>query len=254
MRLADVAMVAADTSRSRAYLQAMVRNDLLPNHVLVLGSRAGKPLPGQVDGSAAAGPIAVPDEPGDCWSEAHFDARQPIQDTLEQSRIGYEVIAEESINDPAVIAAIGNRPETVFVYSGYGGVLLRKEVLGCGKRFLHVHGGYLPDYKGSTANYFSLIEDGTIGASSLFLSAELDSGPVLLRKKFPPPRNREKIDHVYDPAARAKVLVETLANYARHGSWDVKSTESGKGETYFIIHPVLKHIAILSKKEASSCE
>ena len=38
------------------------------------------------------------------------------------------------------------------------------------KKFLHVHGGYLPDYKGSTTNYYSLINENTIGASAIFLT------------------------------------------------------------------------------------
>jgi methionyl-tRNA formyltransferase len=110
-----------------------------------------------------------------------------------------------------------------------------------------VHGGYLPDYKGSTTNYYSLIVENTLGASAIFLSEEIDSGPVLLRREFPPPANRQAIDHIYDSGARAKVLVETLKNYMKCGGWEFELPANIGGETYYIIHPVLKHIAILDK-------
>ena len=66
------------------------------------------------------------------------------------------------------------------------------------------------------------------------------------RRKFIPPEDRTQIDHIYDSAARAKVLVETLQEYENTGEFQCKE-DLGKGETYFIIHPILKHIAILSK-------
>ena len=247
-------MVAADTSRSRAYLQALARNQLLPNFVFILADVPGKSMPGQVGRTAGDRPTVTADEPGDEWSETRFDPTEPIRVTLDKARIPYQTLAEADINAVSVVDALRSRAESVFIYSGYGGVLLRSAVLGCGKRFLHAHGGYLPDYKGSTANYYSLIDDGTIGASAIFLSDRLDSGPILRRRKFSPPKHRMAIDHIYDPGARAKVLIETLGDYARTGTWTVESTNSGKGETYFIIHPVLKHIAILAGVENSTCE
>ena len=243
-------MIAGDTSRSRAYLQALVRNEMLPNYVLVLENASDKPLPGQLDKSQSnreSEPVVEADE---CWSEAHFDSAQPIKALLDEHGISYEVSPSKDINDPSVVEAIRRRTELVFIYSGFGGALLRKDVLSTGKHFLHVHGGYLPDYKGSTTNYYSLIVENTLGASAIFLSEEIDSGPVLLRRKFPPPENRQAIDHIYDSGARAKVLIETLQNYLRCGGWEFELPANTGAETYYIIHPVLKHIAILDKGQS----
>lgn len=245
LRLSDIAMIAADTSRTRAYLQALIRNGLLPNYVVLLEHASDNLLPGQL-GSSQLG-ASEPLDASACWSEAHFDPAQPIKLLLEQSRIPYEVAPSKDINDLAVVNGLGRRPESVFIYSGFGGVLLRKDVLDTGKKFLHVHGGYLPAYKGSTTNYYSLLVENMMGASSIFLSEEIDSGPVLLRREFPPPSDRKSIDHVYDSAARAKVLVETLQKYLKCGGWEFELPNNAGGETYYIIHPVLKHIAILDK-------
>lgn len=254
MRLEDVAMLAANTSRSRAYLQALVRHDLLPSMVLLLPAPSNRLLPGQSDVSPARPKSAPAHCEDDLWSEADFDATEPLVETLERAGILARTLNRNDINAPDVIAEIAACRETVFIYSGYGGTLLGPELLATGKRFLHVHGGYLPDFKGSTTNYYSLLVDDTLGASSLFLSSEIDSGPVLRRSKFPPPPDRRAIDHVFDAAARSKVLVETLRDYAVSGEWRFALTENVGGRTYFIIHPVLKHIAVLSPGAGDSCE
>jgi len=246
MRLIDIGMVAADTSRSRAYIQALTRNQLLPNSIIVLGNKASNVLPGQVNSSDYMNNNHEEEITHDCWSEAVINLLEPIQVTLEKSSIEFEQFKTSDIHDPAVIKTINDRPESIFIYSGYGGVILRKELFLTGKKFLHVHGGYLPDYKGSTTNYYSLIVDNSIGASSLFLDEIIDSGPIILSKKFPPPEDRTQIDHIFDNAARAKVLIETLQEYNNSGKFQCKENLD-KGQTYFIIHPILKHIAILSK-------
>lgn len=251
MPLTDIGMIAGDTSRSRAYLQALARNKLLPNYVLVLEQASEIPLPGQLDMSQSNREVERVIETEECWSEAHFDSTLPIKVLLSELGIPYEVSTSKDINEPSVISAIGRRTEKVFIYSGFGGALLRKDVLSLGKHFLHVHGGYLPDYKGSTTNYYSLIVENTLGASAIFLSEEIDCGPVLLRRKFPPPTNRQAIDHIFDAGARAKVLVETLQRFLMRGGWEFELPANTGGETYYIIHPVLKHIAILDKSKDS---
>ena len=87
------------------------------------------------------------------------------------------------------------------------------------EKFLHVHGGFLPDYKGSTTNYYSLLAEGSVGATAIFLTVEIDSGPILNRCKFPVPPDTLEIDHIYDSAARAKVLIQTLKEYQEKGEF-----------------------------------
>jgi methionyl-tRNA formyltransferase len=198
-------------------------------------------LPGQVK----KGTVATVSDPS--WADVSFDPAISIMETIEQAGIPYKVATSSDINSIQVINEIRERHEPVFIYSGYGGVLLKKELLQTEKKFLHVHGGYLPDFKGSTTNYFSLLNEESIGASAIFLNEEIDSGPVLLRRKFQPPANRQEIDHLYDGMARSRVLIETLKAYNNTNEWRFELEDNRGGETYFIIHPVLKHIAILAK-------
>lgn len=237
-------MIAADTSRSKAYLQALVRHGLLPSSVLALQAPAGQRLPGQLASSGDASHAADP-----CWSEAAFDPTEPLATTLGRAGIPLEALATADVNHPSVAERLRAAPQSVFIYSGYGGALLKAPLLDTGKRFLHVHGGYLPDFKGSTTSYYSLLVDNSIAASALFLSLEIDSGPVLCRRRFPAPPDRQAIDHVFDSAARAKVLVETLQAYLASGSsWRYELAENAGGKTYYVIHPVLKHLSILATR------
>ena len=236
----EFGLIAADTSRSRAYLAAMERRGLLPAWVLLLDADTPAAMPGQ---ATAGGANAVADR---AWPEADFDPAAPLRPWLARLGLSYAVSGSRDINDPSVVTVIARAVPHVLVYSGYGGALLRDAVLATGKRFLHVHGGYLPDFKGSTTNYFSLLAEGAMGASAIFLTPEIDCGPVIRRRRFAPPALRTRIDHVYDSAARARILVDTLAAWRRDGDWIFELSDNSGGDTYYIIHPVLKHLAILS--------
>lgn len=219
-------MVAADTTRTRLYLIELIKNNLLPSKILLLLNEGTELLPGQ----------------------KAFDTKDKLIKLIKGAGIEYSIASNGDINSDKVVSEIESMPEQVFIFSGYGGVLLRDNVLGTGKSFLHIHGGYLPDYKGSTTNYYSLIQENKIGASAIFLTKNIDSGPILLRKKFQAPKDRKNIDHVSDSEVRALVLIECLQNYVDSGEWSFESEHNDEGESFYIIHPVLKHLAIIGRK------
>jgi len=221
--LSDMAMVAADTTRTKIYLKSLIENRLMPSYLLLLLNNGDKLLPGQSNSASAEELIRL----------------------LNESGIKYEISSNSDINSHEVLMKISNRPESVFIFSGFGGVILNDDMLDTGKRFLHVHGGYLPDYKGSTTNYYSLMNENLMGASSLFLNKEIDCGAVLLRRKFPPPEDRSEIDHIYDSEIRSKVLIETIKSYVEFGLFKFQLKNNIGGETFYIVHPVIKHLAMM---------
>lgn len=225
MYLKDIAMIAADTSRTLFYLTKLLENDLLPNFVILFLNESDSLKPGQ----------------------NNIDTKNELLDLLRKEKIMFHVAENNDINSNEVISLVKERKESFFIYSGFGGVLLRDGILDTGKNFLHVHGGDLPNYKGSTTNYYSLINDNAIGASSIFLTKDIDCGPVIMRKKFPPPTDRTLVDHIHDSAARSNVLIETLKRYISNGKFEFELEENKGGETFYIIHPVLKHISILGE-------
>ena len=207
MRFIDVAMIAANTDRSKAYLQALLQHGIYPSFVIIMVEKRNQLLPGQSENEKIESDNNVN---GKVVLDIAYNPAESIENTLQSSDIPFMLIPQTDINCDEVIKAISSRDESVFIYSGYGGQILKKKVLDIGKLFLHVHGGYLPDYKGSTTNYYSLILDNECGASSLFLNEKIDSGRILIRRKYPPPENKKQIDYIFDPIIRAKVLVGIL--------------------------------------------
>lgn len=249
MVLDDIAMLAADTSRSKAYIQALVRNDIHPAHVYLLYNQGSTALPGQtVDNPINLSRNSHTSPRDGVWSEAGFHLSEPLETTLQRAAIPFSRLENDDINSERVVSAVSSIRQSVLIYSGYGGTLLRKPLLATSKKFLHVHGGYLPTFKGSTTNYYSLISENKLGASSIFLTEKIDGGPILVRRTFPAPPDRTQIDHIYDSAARAYVLIETLKRHTCDGSWEFSEPNNCGGETYYVIHPVLKHIAILANE------
>jgi len=245
MRLKDVAMIAANTARSKVYLQALIQAGIYPSFVIIMKEKQDSFLPGQTNDDRMQKGAKRVKLHGKEILGISCDIRESIENIVKNSNIPFMLINQTDINSDEIFKAICSRSESVFIYSGYGGGILKERLIDCGKKFLHVHGGYLPDYKGSTTNYYSLIKDNECGASSLFLNRKIDCGEILLRRKFSPPPDRGQIDYIYDPIIRAKVLVETIQSYVELGRWNSRGNNQD-GETYFIMHPFLRHVAVLS--------
>lgn len=212
--LDDVAMLGGVTARTRAYLLALREKDLLPSDVVLLKGN------GNAD-----------------------DAE--IVELLESASVRIQRVDTNDVNDGAVVQALNLLPQRYVIFSGPGGAIVRKALFATGKKFIHVHPGRLPDYRGSTTIYFSLLAESKIEATALLLDEQIDSGPVIGRAAFDIPDDRRTIDTVYDPKIRADLLVSVLQDYVRRGRFETVD-QSACGETYFIVHPVLKHLAILA--------
>ena len=57
------------------------------------------------------------------------------------------------------------------------------------------------------------------------------------------------IDYIYDPYIRSELLGDVMNDYVKAGKFSIHRQIKQSGETYYIIHPVLKHIAILKCKK-----
>ena len=59
------------------------------------------------------------------------------------------------------------------------------------------------------------------------------------------------MDYEYDSKIRAEVLVETIREYLKQGHFMPLPQAQQGGEDYYIIHPVLKHLALLKSSLAA---
>jgi len=223
MKLDNVGMIATETSRSFIYLQSLLANELIPSRVLLLSDETGEVAPGQQPNGSA------------------------VSKYLITNKIDHDVLRTREVNHKSVIDYLHNLnlPE-IYIYSGYAGAILGKEILSLGKKFLHIHGGYLPKYKGSTTFYYSILQENCVGYSAIFLSEKIDAGQILLRRKFPIPTNLNDFDHIEDPKLRATMLIEVLLRLIKTKKWNENIIPNTETPYYYIIHPVLKNLAIAS--------
>ena len=235
--------IAADTSRSRIYLNALYLENLKPSLVVLI-----PPSARTVAGMVSRDDEYLLDDPE--WPEAKVDLRVDLTELLDSFGYRYISLSDSDINNSKAVQYFASSQTELFVYSGYGGSILRAPILSLGKFFLHVHGGFLPDYRGSTTNYYSILKERRIGASSIFLKRDIDQGPIINRQYFRLPSKLDKLDHFYDSAVRSRVLVDTLKQVIDGWPDGIACEEQDreKGKTYYIIHPVLKHVAIMKRE------
>ena len=222
----------SENYRSRAYAQFFIQSGFIPAQILCIGNEKQSPPEGLQD--VYIDPYSgYSFRPGQKVSET-FRGIRNINRNLTNVDINSKIFAEE-----AKKLEIGRA-----VYSGRPGVLIAARTLQHFSEVVHVHGGYLPDFKGSTTFYFSILAEKKIGASSIVLNTEIDQGDILVRQKFNPVSGIN-IDYILDPLARANVLINTLRKISSQKSEDIVLKQNkNSGTTYQVIHPILKWKAL----------
>ncbi len=234
--LSQVAILAADTCRSRIYLQHLRSKGLVPSFALVLSQASDRHLLTNIDKE-----ILRED------NKYSYNLETPVCEILENFGVTYQTISCDDPNSRSCQSAIKNLNQKWIVYSGPGGKILSKETLNLGKKFLHAHPGLLPAYKGSTTIYYSLLAEGFCGVSAFIMDEKIDNGPIIIQRKFPPPVDRRNIDLFYDSFIRAELLTEVISNIESQNLAITSQSGNVINRTYHIIHPILKSIAIYGK-------
>ena len=173
----NIAILVFPGARAKAYLNALAEKKLLPEFAVLLQAKAG--------------------------SNAEEKA------LLEKLKIHFVEVQPSDINSAEVVRAVGNASQGFFIFSGGG--ILKKEMLSAGKKFLHVHPGRLPDFRGSTCFYYSIIAESDVSATAFFLADGIDKGNIGCRKSFGLPQTTD-IDNFFD---NQTLLAKTNADF-RH--------------------------------------
>ena len=167
------------------------------------------------------------------------------QSKVRHHHINHEIVTASKVNSEGIVTAVKRSPGNYLIYSGPSGTILKDEILNAGKHIFHVHPGWLPEYRGSTTVYYALLAREEVGCSLITMEKEVDTGPVFLRRKYRTFGSGD-LDHVFDPAIRAATLLDFFrAYYGIHPAPETRLKEN-EGVLYYIIHPVLKHLAILA--------
>lgn len=171
-----------------------------------------------------------------------FDVSESVLDILLENKINFKEFDYVDINNLDLNNYLKKSKINYFIFTGGG--ILGTTILNSGPKFIHFHPGIIPDYRGSTCFYYSIINEDKCGVTCFIMDEKLDTGSIVFQKNFPLP-NHSFIDEVYDPYIRAETLKEVLQNKLLEKE-NFREQKPEEGETYFVIHPVLKHISMLS--------
>jgi methionyl-tRNA formyltransferase len=230
--LKGIGVIAAPTFRSRAYLQMLAARGMQPEIVLH--------LPAEED--VWDGPAMLELQITPHSEVFEFHPGETARKTVEAQGWSSIDLTSVDVNSNSGVVAISGLSTKVLIYSGMPKALLREPLLKTGIRFLHIHGGYVPAYRGATGFYFGLLERGKLGVSAIWLDEGIDTGPIIARDWYRPIFGVD-IDLIMDPVVRADLLVNLLSHYLAHKQFP-STEQSGASENFFVIHPVLKHLAL----------
>jgi methionyl-tRNA formyltransferase len=239
--LDDFTFVYYENFRSRAYAQALSENRLFPKKIIKLGDEIAHEMFSKYPSVSLS------------YSTTEFNPQISVASSFEKFGREIESISIDNVNSNEFIELLKKINCKYLIYSGKAGTIIKTEVLHACEGVLHVHGGYLPEYRGSTTFYYSILDKFEIGASAIFLNAEIDEGSVIHKQKYSPSKGVD-VDYIQDPMVRAEVLLGAL-NILMENDPDtiVEPQDKMKGNTYRVIHPVLKSLA-LRKLECESTQ
>ncbi|MBK9578059.1 MAG: hypothetical protein IPK50_09260 [Fibrobacterota bacterium] len=180
------------------------------------------------------------------YDKTYFDTGMDLESFFERSSGTQRIpTLSTSINDPAIAQALDGCGEEIWIFSGGG--ILKPHLFKPGRHLLHVHPGRIPEFRGSTCFYYSLLARRELVSTCFLLEPKLDAGQILFEASFSHnllirPDQSYFMDAILDPWMRATALRGALSRplpEAREGS-----TEEEDGNAYFVAHPFLRHLAI----------
>ena len=230
--LDDFIFVYYENFRSRAYAQVLTENGLFPRVVIKLGDEIAPEIFSKYPS------FSLP------YSTTEFSPKISVESSFEKFGREIESISIDNVNSIEFIEMLKKFDCKYLIYSGKAGTIIKTDVLHACEGVLHVHGGYLPEYRGSTTFYYSILDKLEIGASAIFLNSEIDEGSIIYKQTYSPSKGVD-VDYIQDPVVRADVLLGAL-NILMENDADtvVVPQDKMKGNTYRVIHPVLKSLAL----------
>ena len=236
-------MLITNNNRSKAYLQNLINNNFIPSKIIYLNNNHLSLVEHTENDkliSKHTNQIFIRriDELG-----ISFDEKEHVLKTIDNNNLDFIEINNSDVNSKEVINEVTKIKDEYIIYSGPSSSILKKEILSKNKKFIHVHPGWLPKFKGSTTIYYSLLLKFKIGCSVIFLEENIDKGPVLYRQEYKISEKGIDFDYLFDPLVRTKALIEF---FKIKEIKPINQADTADQPMFYIIHPVLKHLAIIN--------
>ena len=167
-----------------------------------------------------------------------------IEEIFNKEKWIYKYVDEFDVNSFKILKKIKASSPDLVIFSGYGGQILKRKHFDLNIPYLHMHPGDIPTEKGSTTIYYSILNRKSCTVSAFLMNEKIDSGKIILKKNYSSPIKNVDIDNYYDNIIRANCMNEALVVLSQKN--DYESLLMDKYLEYYIIHPVIKNISVLS--------
>lgn len=214
----NFSIIVSNTSRSLEYLKQIKKNNLIPINLVHLDNKKKN-------------------------YENYF------KNFSKKNGINYKKFLSETVDDLNVIKYLLNLNHEILVYSGYPGKIIKNLKILKKKIFLHSHPGKLPNYKGSTVMFYSLILEKKIYCSTIVLSPYLDEGDIILKKNYQIPKKISEINGSFDNKIRAQNMVLSLKKLKSNSINNVKKKISKNLYIdYTVAHTLIRSLSLNLRK------
>jgi len=198
-------LLISNTERSLFYVRELKKNNLYPEHIIYLDNEKNKNYLTEI--------------------KKYFSKNIKIYKSKKLSK--------------KVCNFLLNLKEDFIIYSSYPGDIVKNEQLLDKKKLLHSHSGKLPEFKGSTTIYYSILMLNKIFCSTIIMNKKIDEGKILYVNEYSMPKNMFSIDKNFDSKIRAQNMIYVLKNFNKLKKI---TTKSKRNFHYYVIHPFLRSI------------
>ena len=202
-------LILSDTDKSFYYLKNLLKKRLIPNIVIIYTT----------------------------------NKKTSLYKILKNNNINFRQFYTNSINNLKIVDYILNIRTKLLIFSGYPGEIIKSKILD--KTIIHSHPGLLPQFKGSTTFYYSIIKDKKIGCSVIKMNNKVDEGKILYQKTYKIPKKINSLENTYDYKIRIDCIIEYFNNKKEK---KIKRIFKQKYSAYYIAHPIIRYIAINKRK------
>tara|TARA_B100000959_G_C14927357_1_gene602046 strand:- start:734 stop:1375 length:642 start_codon:yes stop_codon:yes gene_type:complete len=161
-------------------------------------------------------------------------------------RKNFFLIPTNNINNKKIGKYVLSLSEKLFVFSGYPSQIIKNLHLLKKKTILHSHSGKLPQYKGSTTIFYSILKENSIWCSTFKMNNKIDNGKILMVKKYNYNQKIFKNFDYFDNLIRIKNICEVLKNKMKNK--DNLNKRNNKSY-YHVAHPILRCLSKINTKK-----
>ena len=116
------------------------------------------------------------------YSSNFFDIYFNVEEFFRLKKIEIVQIDSDDINSEIVKNTISNYKLDFIIFSGGG--ILNSDILSLQTPFVHIHPGKLPEFRGSTCFYYSILFNNSLYASAILMDAQIDTGCIVAELQF----------------------------------------------------------------------